>query len=42
MLSPCIIRHKDKILSIEDYLDKIKAYLIDMINDLKTQGEFKI
>ena len=42
MLSPCIIGHKDKILSIEDYLDKIKAYLIDMINDLKTQGEFKI
>ena len=29
-------------LSIENYLDKIKPYLIDIINDLKTQCEWKI
>ena len=30
---------KDKTLSIEEYLDKIGPYLINMINDLKTQSE---
>ena len=29
-------------LSIEDYLDKIKAYLSDMINDYKNKGKSKI
>ena len=33
---------KDKNLSIKDYLDEIKAYLSDIINDQKTQGEWKI
>ena len=30
---------KDKILSVEEYLDMIKQYLSDIINDPKTQGE---
>ena len=30
---------KDKTLSIKDYLDEIKPYLSDIINDHKTQGE---
>ena len=33
---------KDKMLSIEEYLDEIKPYLSNMINDIKTQGEWKI
>ena len=32
---------KDKTLSIEEYLDKIIPYLGDIINDHKTQGEWK-
>ena len=32
---------KDKTLSIKDYLDEIKPYLGDIINDHKTQGEWK-
>ena len=35
-------REKDKKLSIEEYLDKIRPDLSDMINDLKTQWERKI
>ena len=30
---------RNKTLSIEEYLHKIKPYLSNMINDLKTQGE---
>ena len=30
---------KDKTLSIEEYLDKIRPYLSNIINDLKTQAE---
>ena len=33
---------KDKTLSIHDDLDEIKPYLSDIINDLKTQGKWKI
>ena len=33
---------KEKILSIEEYLDEIKPYLNDLIDDHKTQGEWKI
>ena len=33
---------KDKILSNKDYLDEIKPYLSDIINDQKTRGEWKI
>ena len=33
---------KDKTLSIKDYLDEIMPYLSDIINDHKTQGEWKI
>ena len=33
---------KDKMLLIEEYLDEIKPYLSNMINDIKTQGEWKI
>ena len=33
---------KDKTLSIKDYLDEIKAYLSDIINDHKIQDEWKI
>ena len=33
---------KDKTLSVEDYLDEIKTYLSHMVNDHKTQGEWKI
>ena len=29
-------------LSIEEYLNKIRPYLSNMVNDLKTQGEWKI
>ena len=34
--------NKDKTLSPKDYLDEIKPYLIRIINDHKTQGEWKI
>ena len=33
---------KDKILSVKKYLDKIKRYLIDMINNHETQGKWRI
>ena len=33
---------KDKKLSIEEYLDKIRPYLSDIVNNHKTQGEWKI
>ena len=34
--------NKDKILAINDYLDMIRPNLSDIINDHKTQGEWKI
>ena len=34
--------NKDKTLSPKDYLDEIKPYLSNIINDHKTQGEWKI
>ena len=33
---------KDKILTIIEYLNMIRPYLVDMINDHKTQSEWKI
>ena len=33
---------KNKNLSLEDYLDIIKPFLKDMINNHKTYGEWKI
>ena len=33
---------KDKILTISEYLDKIRPYLVDRINDHKNQSEWKI
>ena len=33
---------KEKILSVKEYLDMIKQYLRDIINDHKTQEEWKI
>ena len=33
---------KDKILTVNEYLDTIRPYLVDMINDHKTQSEWKI
>ena len=33
---------KDKILTINEYLDTIRPYLVDMINDHKNKGEWKI
>ena len=33
---------KDKILIISEYLDVIRPYLVDMINDHKNQSEWKI
>ena len=33
---------KDKILTVNEYLDMIRPYLVDMINDHKTQIEWKI
>ena len=32
----------NKILTIEEYLSMIESYLVDMINDHKNQGEWKI
>ena len=34
--------NKDKILTPSEYLDMIRPYLSDIINDHKTQGEWKI
>ena len=36
------IGDKDKNLSIKDYIDIIRSYLRDIINNHKTQGEWKI
>ena len=33
---------KDKILTIREYLNMIRPYLVDMINDHKNQSEWKI
>ena len=33
---------KDRTLSIEEYLDKIRPYLSNILNDHKTRGEWKI
>ena len=33
---------KDKILKLNEYLDMIRAYLVNMINYHKTQSEWKI
>ena len=33
---------KDKILTFNEYLDMIRPYLVDMINDHKNKGEWKI
>ena len=33
---------KNKILTISEYLDMIRPYLVDMINDHKNQSEWKI
>ena len=33
---------KDKTLFIDEYLDMIKQYLSNIINDLKNQGQWKI
>ena len=33
---------KDKILLIKEYIDIIRPYLTDTINDHKTQGEWKV
>ena len=32
----------DKVLTIEEYLSMIESYLVDMINDHKNKGEWKI
>ena len=32
----------DKILTIKEYLSRIEQYLVDMINDYKNKGEWKI
>ena len=32
----------DKILTIEEYLNMIEPYLVDMINDYKNKDEWKI
>ena len=32
----------DEILTIEEYLNMIEPYLVDMINDYKNEGEWKI
>ena len=34
--------NKDQILTISEYLDTIRPYLVDMINDHKNQSEWKI
>ena len=35
-------RNKDKIVTISKYFDVIRPYLSDIINDDKTQGEWRI
>ena len=35
-------RDKDKTLTINEYLDMMTPYLVHMINDHKTQSEWKI
>ena len=35
-------RDKDKILTISEYLDVIRSYLVNIINDHKTQSDWKI
>ena len=37
-----IIGNKDKILTKNEYLDMVRPYLSDMINDHKTQCEWRI
>ena len=34
--------NKDKILTLKEYLDMIRPYLSDIINDHKTQDEWRI
>ena len=34
--------NKDKILTVNEYLDIIRPHLRDIINDHKTQGEWRI
>ena len=34
--------NKDKIVSVKEYLDMIRQYLTDTINNHKTQDEWKI
>ena len=34
--------NKDKILTVNEYFDIIRSYLSDIINDRKTQGEWRI
>ena len=34
--------YKDKILTVNEYLDMIRPYLVDMINDHKNKSEWKI
>ena len=34
--------NKDKILTVDEYLDIIRPYVRDMISDYKTQSEWKI
>ena len=35
-------RNKDKILTPSEYLDMIRPYLSDLINNHKTRGEWRI
>ena len=35
-------RDKDKILTVNEYLDIIRSYSVNIINDHKTQSEWKI
>ena len=37
--SNMIVKEKDKILSVKEYLDMIRPYSSDMINDHKSKGE---
>ena len=36
------MKDKDKILTVNEYLDVIRPHLRDIINDHKTQSEWKI
>ena len=36
------MKDKDKILTIREYLNMIRPYFVDMINDCKNQSEWKI